>query len=349
MTALNESRHLAAAVRSVFDQDYAGPLELVVAVGPSRDDTEAVARELAGTYPRLTVLTNPTGRTPAGLNIAIATTDPQSQFIIRTDGHAELPPDYVHLAVENLQQTGAANVGGMMVPEGTTPFECAVARAMSRRIGLGSVSFHVGGVAGPAPTVYLGSFRRDVLAGNGGFDEKYTRAQDWELNHRIQETGGLVWFDPRMKVAYRPRPNIHQLFRQFRLTGMWRWQIIRDYPSTASVRYLAAPGATLAIVFAVLVLLLDAMWWQNTVVALIAAIVPVAYLLFILVGSVLTGRGLSSRARLWYPIALVTMHLSWGAGFLWRSCTDILRGRFRPRAGDAANQRRSTRSDSTPG
>ncbi len=331
MAVLNESRHLAAAVRSVFEQDYPGPIELVVAIAPSRDGTEAVAERLRATYPRLTVTANPTGRTPAGLNIAIARTDPQTPFVIRTDGHAELPGDYVRLVVEDLQRTGAANAGGMMVPEGTTPFECAVARAMSRRIGLGSVSFHVGGAAGPAPTVYLGAFRRDILTAQGGFDERYIRAQDWELNHRIQQDGGLIWFDPRLRVAYRPRANIGQLFRQFRMTGTWRWQIIRDYPGTASVRYLAAPVATSALALAALVLLLDALWWRSVPVALIAALVPLGYLLFILVGSALTGRGLGARALLWYPIALMTMHLSWGAGFLWRCAADLLSGRARRR------------------
>jgi succinoglycan biosynthesis protein ExoA len=331
MTALEERRHLAEAVRSVFAQDYPGPLELVVAVGPSRDNTRALADELARQYPRMQVVDNPTGRTPAGLNLAIAATDPTSSVIVRTDGHAQLPPDYVRIAVADLQRTGAANVGGMMIPQGTTPFESAVARAMSERIGIGPVAFHTGGSEGPAPTVYLGVFRRGVLEATGGFDEHFSRAQDWELNHRIRSLGETVWFDPRLRVGYRPRAGIRALAKQFRGSGMWRWQIIRAYPETVSLRYLAAPLTTLAIGTAVGVLVVNAVAVHSVALGVAAAAVPIGYLAVVVAGGAATRGDLNARASLLYPVALVTMHMSWGAGFLRGAAGDAaraLRGRF---------------------
>jgi hypothetical protein len=189
MTVLNESRHLSGAVRSVFDQDYPGSIELVVAVGPARDGTPDLARELAEAHPGMSVVDNPSGRTPSGLNLAIAAADPASTVIVRTDGHAQLPRDYLRTAVETLERTGAANVGGMMVPRGETAFEQAVARAMSSRIGLGSAPFHTGGTEGPADSVYLGAFDRTILDKAKG-DEQYTRAQDWE---RIRTVTSARW------------------------------------------------------------------------------------------------------------------------------------------------------------
>ena len=55
-----------------------------------------------------------------------------------------------------MRRTGADNVGGIMAAEGVTPFEQAVARAMTSRLGVGNASFHTGGEEGPADTVYLG-------------------------------------------------------------------------------------------------------------------------------------------------------------------------------------------------
>ena len=43
----DEEKHLAESVASVLDQEYPGGFELVLAIGPSRDRTEAIARELA--------------------------------------------------------------------------------------------------------------------------------------------------------------------------------------------------------------------------------------------------------------------------------------------------------------
>src|SRR5664279_51427 len=325
MTALHEEQHLTDAVNSVFAQDYLGTVELVVAVGPSQDRTRDIAEDLAAHEPRMTVVDNPTGRTPAGLNLAIAATDPATRIIVRTDGHAQLPPGYIRMAVESLVRTGAANVGGMMVPDGVTPFECAVARAMSEPIGLGSVSFHVGGAEGPAPTVYLGVFRRSILEATGGFNEHFTRAQDWELNHRIRETGAAVWFDPRLQVCYRPRSSISGLAKQFYGSGTWRWQIIRAYPHTASLRYLAAPVATLALGVAALSLVVNTAVVHSTVVGVVALAVPVSYLVLVAVGCAVSRRGLDMAASAWYPVCVVTMHLSWGTGFLTAALRDAAR------------------------
>lgn len=141
MPVANEERHLAASVARILDQDYPGPIDIAIAIGPSRDRTWAVASELASDA-RVTVVENPSGLTPAGLNAAIAAT--YGEIVIRVDGHAMIPDDYVRTAVQTLQATGADNVGGIMAAEGTSAFECAVARAMTSRFGVGGASFHVG-------------------------------------------------------------------------------------------------------------------------------------------------------------------------------------------------------------
>ena len=173
---LNEERHLEAAVTNVLDQEYPGSMEIVLAVGPSRDRTAAVAASLAARDPRVHLVDNPTGRTPAGLNAAIKVST--GEVVVRVDAHSELSPGYVRLAVEVLERTGADNVGGLMLAQGRTPFEKAVARGMSSRLGIGGARFHVGGGEGEAESVYLGVFRRTTLERLGGFDEHFHRAQD---------------------------------------------------------------------------------------------------------------------------------------------------------------------------
>jgi GT2 family glycosyltransferase len=333
MTALNEERHLPDAVGSVFAQDYPGPLELVVAVGPSHDRTRSVADALAAAHQRMKVVDNPTGRTPAGLNRAIAAIDPASTVVVRTDGHASLPPGYVREAVEVLLRTGAANVGGMMIPQGVTAFERAVARAMTKPIGLGPARFHSGGEAGPAETVYLGVFRRSVLEKTGGFDEYFARAQDWELNHRIRRLGEVVWFDPTLQVHYRPRSNLGRLAAQFHGSGAWRWQVIRVHPSTVNLRYLAAPVATAVLAASGLALALDALLIRSARLAATAALPPGGYAAVVLAGSAATGEGLDPDASRWYPLVLATIHLSWGSGFLLAAADDLTRD-ARQRVGD---------------
>jgi succinoglycan biosynthesis protein ExoA len=309
MPVLNEERHLRAAVRSILDQDYPGELEVVLALGPSRDRTDQVAAALAAADDRVQTVASPTGRTPNALNLAIA----KSRFAVvaRVDGHSLLPSGYLRRAVELLDETGADNVGGLMSARGVTDFEQAVAHAMTSRIGVGNAPFHVGGAEGPADTVYLGVFRRSSLDRVGGYDETFARAQDWEMNYRIRESGGLVWFSPTLSVSYRPRSTLGGLARQYFHYGRWRRHVMRSHVGSVNLRYLAPPTALLG-VLAGLVL--------STFLTLWALTLPLGYLALVIAGSVLVSRGVPGRARLAVPAVLVTMHMSWGAGFLtsWR-------------------------------
>ena len=304
MPVLNEERHLRDAVGGVLGQDYEGRLELVLALGPSSDATDAVAAELALEDPRVRFVHNPTGRTPAGLNLAIAAST--YDVIVRVDGHAVLPKDYVRVAVETLEATGADNVGGVMAAEGITDFERAVACAMRSKLGVGNAAFHTGGEAGPAPTVYLGVFRREALQRVGGYDEEFARAQDWEMNHRLIESGGLVWFTPELQVAYRPRSDVRALARQYRDYGRWRRVVMRQHRDTVSLRYLAPPIALVGC--AVGVLLAPIRTW--TLVA------PGAYVGLVTVGGLWVGKDEPGRVRVRVPLAVATMHMAWGWGFL---------------------------------
>lgn len=302
---LDEERHLADAVAMVLAQDWAGPLEVVLALGPSRDRTDEVAQRLADADPRVRLVRNPSGRTPDALNAAIAAAT--GEVVVRVDGHAEVPADYVRTAVRTLEETGADNVGGTMDARGTTPFERAVAAAMRSPLGVGSSRFHTGGGAGEVDTVYLGVFRRAALERVGGYDTRFTRTQDWEMNHRIRATGGTVWFTPDLVVTYRPRATFRALARQYREYGRWRRVVTRTHPGTASARYLAAPVMVLGTTAATLVGAL--LWWP-------ALVVPVGYLAAVGVGGVAITRGEGWRTRLLTGPVLATMHWSWGFGFL---------------------------------
>ena len=313
MPVLNEERHLRAAVAGVLDQEYAGELEVVLAVGPSRDRTRAIADAIAADDPRVTVVDNPARRTPNALNVAIAAA--RHDVIVRVDGHGMLADGYVRRAVELLEETGAANVGGVMDAQGSTPFEEAVAAAYTTKLGLGGSAFHLAeSAAGPAETVFLGVFRREALQAVGGFDETLHRAQDWELNHRLLESGRLIWFSPELRVTYRPRSTVRALGKQMYDTGKWRREVIRRYPDTANVRYLAPPVATLAIGVGTLLGALGSLTGSRLLRLGWAA--PLGYAAVVVGGSAVTSRSMSDAARVRLPLVLAVTHLSWGSGFL---------------------------------
>ncbi len=309
---LNEEQHLAAAVRKVLDQEYLGELEVLLVVGPSQDATHEIAEELAVADPRLHVVDNPAGRTPHALNLGVAAA--QHGIVVRVDGHGELTDGYLSRAVELLEETGAANVGGVMDAQGHTAFEQAVASAYTTRLGLGGSAFHLSeSPAGEAETVFLGAFRKEALLAVGGFDESLHRAQDWELNHRLRGSGWRVWFSPELRVTYRPRSTLRALMQQMYDTGKWRREVVRRHPETASLRYLAPPVAVTGIAVGSTAGVLGMVSGSRLLRAGFAA--PLGYLALV-TGGALTAGPLPVRARAWLPLVLAATHLSWGAGFL---------------------------------
>lgn len=311
MPVLNEVEHIEAAVNSLIDQDYEGPFEVILALGPSVDGTNDVIAGMSRVDPRIRSIPNELGSTPGGLNVAIrASSNP---IVVRVDAHSVLPRDYTRVAVATLLKTGADNVGGIMKAEGNSPFQKAVAHAYGSREGLGGTQHHVGGKAGPADTAYLGVFQRHRLLEVGLFDEGIKRGQDWELNRRLRATGGTVWFTPELTVVYRPRSSLGKLIRQFVATGIWRGELARRFPSATGLRYFVPPVAVLGILATLIVGavgLAAGVPWLTVALA-----VPAVYVLLVIVASLNAARqGL--RTGLWYLIVLPCIHFGWGVGFV---------------------------------
>ena len=308
---LNEERFLKQSVQAILNQNYSGQFEIILALGPSKDQTNVIAQELAQDK-RIKLVENPSGRTASALNNAIKNSN--FDIIVRLDGHAIVDSDYIKNAVNTLLESGADNVGGLMKAEGTNAFEKSVAAAMTSKFGVGNAPFHVGGKSGEVDTVYLGTFRKSALEKVGYFDESFIRAQDWEMNYRIRKTGGKIWFNPDLVVSYRPRKNILQLAKQYFEYGQWRKQVTKTYPETVSMRYLAPPvtvsGLIAGFVMVLFSKILDINWLQ------IGWLAPLVYLTVILLAFLSIGSKIGLLSRLYLLLVLPTMHLSWGVGFL---------------------------------
>jgi succinoglycan biosynthesis protein ExoA len=302
--ARDAAETLETAVGSALLQDCPGPLEVVIAVGPSGDGTEAIAQRLADQDGRVRWLDNPAGITPTGLNRAIAASS--GQVVVRLDAHAALEPGYVATAIAILRDTGAANVGGRQRPVGEAGFARAVARAMSSPAGAGGAAYRTGTAPADVETVYLGVFRREALEAVGGFDERLVRNQDYELNHRLRAAGGRVHFHPDLAVDYRPRATLVALARQYHDYGAWKRYVLRQHPDSVKPRQLVPPAIVVVLLVTGL-MAIAGLWWPFAAVA-------GGYVLGLLAAGVQAARSVTLGVTT--ALALATMHLAWGTGFL---------------------------------
>ena len=300
---LNEERDLENCVSAILQQDYLGSIEIILALGPSIDKTTQIANTIAAGDTRIKLVDNPTGQTARGLNLAIKSSS--YEIICRIDGHSEIDRTYIKTAVLIMQETGAVNVGGLMYANSEFGLQRTIAQAMRSKLGVGPSKFHTGGKAGASDTVYLGVFKKSAIIAAGGFDERYIRAQDWELNHRMRKQGGLIWFDPRLIVTYRPRNSFSKLAKQYFQYGRWRRVIARQHPQTVNYRYLAPPIAVAITLVSI---------FSGLFINRILILPSLAYIFLLLIGGFLIGKKLVDRLIM--PFVLATMHFSWGVGFL---------------------------------
>ena len=300
------------AIDSVLAQDYPGQVELIVADGSEGDATASVVRR----RPDVRLVANP-GRTAAA-GLAAGLRAARGAVVARCDAHTMLPPGYLRRAVEMLKRTGAANVGGRQRPAGRTFFERAVGLAMTTRLGAGGARYRLGGPEGPVDTVHLGVFRRAALDAAGGFDAGLARNEDYELNWRLRARGGTVWFDPALHVVYRPRGSVLGLAAQYYHWGWWKFVVLRRHPASLRGRQFAAPLLVLG--------LAASLGAALTGRVAHGAALPAAWLLALAAGSAAAGFRRREPAAVLAPLALLTMHLSWGAGFLVSAARSVVRG-----------------------
>jgi len=300
---LNEERDLNQCITAILQQDYPSEIEIILALGPSKDKTTMIAEKLSAADKRIKIVNNPSGKTATGLNLAIKISS--YEILCRIDGHSEISNTYIKTAVEIMNKQGAVNVGGLMFADSNKGLQRTIAQAMRSKLGVGSSKFHTGGSAGESETVYLGTFDKSAVLAVGGFDERFIRAQDWELNYRLRKNGGLIWFDPRLVVTYRPRNTFIKLAKQYFQYGRWRRVITRQHQNTVNFRYLAPPIAVLVILLSIFFAV-----FINQIF-----ITPLAiYFASLVIGSIFIGKEIADKLIM--PLVLATMHLSWGIGFI---------------------------------
>jgi succinoglycan biosynthesis protein ExoA len=310
----NEQRTIRSLLDSIYHQTYPRQnIEVIIADGLSTDQTrqEIIGFKLANEDLVVEVVDNPKRSIPSGLNQAIDTA--RGDYIVRLDAHSVPAQDYVARSISALESELGDNVGGLWeIQPGSDTWQArSIARAAAHPLGVGDARYRVGGRAQVVETVPFGAFRRSLIERIGNFDETLLTNEDYEFNTRIRKAGGKIWFDPGIKSRYIARRSFGDLARQYWRYGFWKVKMLRRFPESFRWRQLAG---LFVLSFPVLAVL--GLWfiWAGWLLLFEA----VVYLLaLVLVGTQLAIKH-RDLALLWgVPLAIATMHFSWGTAFIW--------------------------------
>jgi glycosyltransferase involved in cell wall biosynthesis len=308
----NERQYIGACLDALLGMTYPQDrLEILVVDGMSDDGTREILADYSARHPIIRVVDNPKRVTPVALNMGIAQS--RGDVIMRIDAHNESPPHYIARLVEWLEESGADNVGGVLVtePGGPGPVAAGIAIAMAHPFGVGNSHFRIG-VREPkwVDTVPFGCYRREVFDRIGLFDEDLIRNQDDELNLRLIRNRGRILLVPDIVSRYHARDSLGKLWRMYYQYGYFKPLVVRKIGGVLTGRQLVPAVFVLSLLLGA-VLAPFTLWG-----AVLLAVVAGSYLLAVLgaVAPVAARRGVRIAAAL--AASFPVLHLSYGIGFL---------------------------------
>lgn len=311
---LNEERTIAKLLAAIYAQDFPrADLEVIITDAQSTDGTRAAIAAFQSAHPDLAIklIENPRRLIPAGLNIAIAAA--QGTTILRLDAHCIPQLDYISRSLVGLDAGRGWVVGGVWDLQPGNPGWLAesIAIAAGHLLGAGDALYRLGGTARAVDTVPFGAFRKDLVSKLGGFNESLHANEDYEFNTRVRQAGGVIWLDPAIRSTYFARPTLGELARQYFRYGYWKWRMLRRYPGSLRLRQALPP----LFVLSLLVLPIASLFWPGFLWLLLCELAAYA-LLLLSAGLIESLKAKQIKYLLGIPLAIATMHLSWGLGFL---------------------------------
>jgi glycosyltransferase involved in cell wall biosynthesis len=317
----NEETTIRHLLDSVLAQTYPREqMELVISDGLSTDRTRAVIAAFQKEHSDLTVrvVDNLARTIPSGLNQAIR--ESSGEIIVRLDAHSMPIPEYVERCVAAHESGRGDNVGGVWeIRAGAdTQIAKAISFAAAHPLGVGDAMYRLNAKAGAVDTVPFGSFRRSLIDKIGAFDETLLSNEDYEFNTRVREAGGMVWLDPSIRSVYFSRSTLGKLAAQYWRYGFWKFKMLKRYPRALRWRQ-ALPPLFALFLFALIVLSLFVGFARY----LLAAQLICYFFALILAGLKLAIEKNTGSILFGLPLAISTMHLTWGAGFLWSGISSL--------------------------
>jgi len=304
----NEAAFIERAVTSVLESGKGlDRFEVLVVDGISDDGTREIVADLAERHPTVRLLDNPERTVPQAMNIGIRAA--AGDVVIRVDGHAEVPPDFIRANLEELAaHPECACVGGIIENVNLTPLSEAISTAMSSPFGVGNATFRTGGAEGYVDTLAFGAYRKADLERIGLFDEELVRNQDDELNFRLTRSGRKIWLSHKIRSKYFVRSSMRKLFRQYYQYGYWKVYVNRKHGTLTNFRQLVPP----LFVASLAGLLLLAPWWRAARVLL-----AIELALYALTALAFAWRATADLPRATRVMAsFATLHLGYGLGYL---------------------------------
>ena len=322
----NEEKYIEKCINSLQNcqtlNSDSFKVEFLIVDGMSSDKTVDIVKEKFS-HLNLKILKNPNLFQAKAMNIGIKNSKNigENSIIIRADAHSIYPKDYIFKCWQSSINTGSGNVGSIQKAVGTNFFTKIIADVMNSGLAMGGVSYRkinndpngskVQYVE--SDTAYLGCWKASDLIELQGFNEDFQINEDYELNIRLRKNGRKVVVASNLIVEYFVRNSLIGLVKQFFRYGLWKTKTLSVHKDSLKIRQ-AVPVIFVLFLITLgvcnLIMPPQILFFLNSF-SLIIGLVWLSLIVLIWLKSS------SFFSIIWIPIIVLSMHISWGLGFIY--------------------------------
>jgi glycosyltransferase involved in cell wall biosynthesis len=233
----NMDQFISGCLKSILTQSFKD-LEIVIIDDSTSDGTEKIVKEINDNRIRYFKNIELSGLSKSrNQSVKFA----RGEFVFFTDADCQVSENWICEGLKSFKKMGALGI------EGKTYYVSEVYQPtrsdsfMENRIGGGFLTCNI-------------AYRKDVLEGIRGFDERFTYLEDRDLAIRVQAYGKIV-FNPKMLVYHQKRTISPKQFIQSAKIIRNRVLLYKkgDKPSDLFLGRIAYPKDLIKIIFPVLI------------------------------------------------------------------------------------------------
>ena len=322
----NEEIYIEKCINSLIDcqsiKSDSFKVEFIIVDGMSSDNTVGIVKEKFSNI-NLKILENPNLFQANAMNLGIQNSSylNEDSIIIRADAHSIYPKDYILKCWQSIFDAGSGNAGSIQKSVGTNFFTKIIADVMNSGYAMGGVSYRkikndINNQSVKyidSDTAYLGCWKTSDLIELRGFNEQFQINEDYELNIRLRKKGKKVIVVSNLIVEYFVRGSLIGLIKQFFRYGLWKTKTLSIHKDSLKLRQLAP---------VIFVLFLINVGVSNLIIP--TKILLILNYLYMMIGLAWIGlitliwfKSSSYLSILFIPVIVLSMHISWGLGFLY--------------------------------
>ena len=330
----NEEEYIENCLKSLLncrsiDSDSFN-VQFIIVDGMSTDNTLEIVKEKFKNL-NIKICKNPNLYQSYAMNIGIENSKYKNEnsIIIRADAHSIYPEDYIFQCWKATFNSEGGNAGSIQRAVGTNFFTNVVADVMNSGYAMGGVNYRKikydplnSNQYIETDTVYLGCWRTIDLLEFRGFNEEFQINEDYELNIRFRKNGRKVVLITNLIVDYFVRSSLLGLIKQFFRYGLWKTKTLSVHPESLKLRQLVP---VLFVLFLLSVLISNLIIPTSFLATInyFFGLISIFWLLFILL---IWSKSSSVFSILLIPLIVLSMHISWGLGFLYGLLRWITKG-----------------------